>query len=50
MVERLMGKKQELRFPCIQESARFVGELDVVGLAFKLMSSGNLYLDCAIPT
>jgi hypothetical protein len=29
MVERLMGKKQELWFQYIQESARFVGELDV---------------------
>ena len=29
LVERLMGKKQELRFQYIQENARFVQELDV---------------------
>ena len=29
LVERLMGKKPELRFPYIQENARFVEELDV---------------------
>ncbi len=29
LVERLMGKKPELRFQYIQENARFVGELDV---------------------
>jgi topoisomerase-4 subunit B len=29
LVERLMGKKPELRFQFIQENARFVEELDV---------------------
>jgi topoisomerase IV subunit B len=29
LVERLMGKKPELRFQYIQENARFVEELDV---------------------
>jgi topoisomerase-4 subunit B len=29
LVERLMGKKPELRFQYIQETARFVEELDV---------------------
>ncbi|MEZ5770255.1 MAG: DNA topoisomerase IV subunit B [Defluviimonas denitrificans] len=29
LVERLMGKKPELRFQCISENARFVEELDV---------------------
>jgi topoisomerase-4 subunit B len=29
LVERLMGKKPELRFQFIQENARFVGEVDV---------------------
>ncbi|MHA3915919.1 DNA topoisomerase IV subunit B [Halovulum sp. GXIMD14793] len=29
LVERLMGKKPELRFEYIQENARFVGEVDV---------------------
>ena len=29
LVERLMGKKPELRFEYIQENARFVEELDV---------------------
>ena len=29
LVERLMGKKPELRFQYIQENARFVDELDV---------------------
>jgi topoisomerase-4 subunit B len=29
MVERLMGKKPEMRFSFIQENARFVAELDV---------------------
>ncbi len=29
LVERLMGKKPELRFQYIQENARFVGDLDV---------------------
>ena len=29
LVERLMGKKPELRFQYIQENARFVQELDV---------------------
>ncbi|MEM9344925.1 MAG: DNA topoisomerase IV subunit B, partial [Pseudomonadota bacterium] len=29
LVERLMGKKPELRFQYIQENARFAGELDV---------------------
>jgi topoisomerase-4 subunit B len=29
LVERLMGKKPELRFAYIQENARFVEELDV---------------------
>jgi len=29
LVERLMGKKPELRYQYIQENARFVGELDV---------------------
>ncbi len=29
LVERLMGKKPELRFQYIQENARFVGELDL---------------------
>jgi topoisomerase IV subunit B len=29
LVERLMGKRPELRFQYIQENARFVEELDV---------------------
>ena len=29
LVERLMGKKPELRFQYIQENAKFVAELDV---------------------
>jgi topoisomerase-4 subunit B len=29
MVERLMGKKLELRFQCIEENARFVDDVDV---------------------
>ena len=29
LVERLMGKKPELRFQYIQENAKFVEELDV---------------------
>ena len=29
LVERLMGKKPELRYGYIQENARFAGELDV---------------------
>jgi len=29
LVERLMGKKPELRYQYIQENARFVEELDV---------------------
>jgi topoisomerase IV subunit B len=29
LVERLMGKKPELRFQFIQENARFVEDLDV---------------------
>jgi hypothetical protein len=29
LVERLMGKKPELRFQYVQENARFVEELDV---------------------
>jgi topoisomerase-4 subunit B len=29
LVERLMGKKAELRFQYIQENARFVEDLDV---------------------
>jgi topoisomerase-4 subunit B len=29
LVERLMGKKPELRFRYISENARFAGELDV---------------------
>ena len=29
LVERLMGKKPELRFQYIQENARFVEDLDV---------------------
>jgi topoisomerase-4 subunit B len=29
LVERLMGKKPELRFQYIQENARFAGELDL---------------------
>ena len=29
LVERLIGKKPELRFQYIQENARFVEELDV---------------------
>jgi topoisomerase-4 subunit B len=29
LVERLMGKKPEMRFQYIQENARFVEELDV---------------------
>jgi topoisomerase-4 subunit B len=37
LVERLMGKKPELRFQYIQENARFVEELDV--LPFTLTKS-----------
>lgn len=29
LVERLMGKKPEMRFQYIQENARFVAELDL---------------------